>query len=72
MNNQNNSTYYETSLFCLDKVNKNLLPKVGGIYVLWEDGRIYCGSTDNLLGECQKVFESKALGRQYFIIQKSS
>ena len=66
MNNQNNSTYYETSLFCLDKVNKNLLPKVGGIYVLWEDGRIYCGSTDNLFRRVPESIRKQGFGKTIF------
>lgn len=71
MNNQNNSTYYETSLFCLDTVNKNLLPKVGGIYVLWEDGRIYCGSTDNLFRRVPASIREQGFGKTIYYYPES-
>ncbi len=64
--NQDSSISYETSLFWLDKENKNLLPKVGGIYVLWEDGRLYGGSTDNLFRRVPESIREQGFGKTIF------
>jgi hypothetical protein len=70
MNNERTWDFVEFSyfrhLYCIDIEKKNLLPIEGGIYIIYERGRIYCGSTANLSKRVPESVREQGFGQFAF------
>lgn len=69
MTAKNISQSFENYIPCLYSVemkNRRLIPEVKGVYFIWEESRIYCGSTNNLAKRVKGSSYERGFGKVVF------